>query len=702
MDATMKKLLLFLTLLLLTVSKGFSQWVSDTTINTPVCRATGNQTLPQGCTDGNDGAYIVWADYRTLGHNDIYLQHLDHDGRRTLAENGILISDGTHNATNPVICKDDSGGAFIAWQDYRTSTNGPDIYSQRIKADGTMSYTAGGTATCKVDGIQENLVICSDGRGAAFLAWEDNRSAITSSSRPDIYMNRLTATGPVWGTAGAAKITLTLKQTEPRLIDDGQGGCLLLWLTNSGGLPNAVFGSRVSSTGTVLWGYQNQGIQIHRGDYSTKTCRNPRVTRDGNEFVVGLEEAQVNFSTHGYDILVNRVRMDSTRKWYTAAQVTPTIPGDQINCVPMTDNNGGALVAYENYSGTKDIAVTHVLPDGATIKPSPNPVFPVCNLGNDQYGIQGILTSNGMMLVWMDERNAAGQPVIYMNSVDTTPSRLLWPTGSSNTSRWGIPVSVSTQANVVRDQMTIIPRTNGAIVVWRDNRNSSSGQDIYAQLIFKNGTLPIELADFSLSSHWGGTVLINWHTAMEKDNAGFDIERRLISDASASDVFEVVASYKTEASLRGVAGSNSLRAYNYLDKPGKAGVYEYRLVDNALDGERTYHQTKQIEIGSISDASEWKIEPNFPNPFRDNTEITIETPRQAIVDLTIFDAMGRVVSSPYKHQLLDKGFYNVGIGSHELGASSGVFFYMMTATDPETGNLLWKMNQSGRMVKIAN
>jgi hypothetical protein len=189
---------------------------------------------------------------------------------------------------------------------------------------------------------------------------------------------------------------------------------------------------------------------------------------------------------------------------------------------------------------------------------------------------------------------------------------------------------------------------------------------------------------------------------MEKDNAGFEIERRLISESPSSDAFEVVASYKTDASLSGVAGSNSLRTYNFLDKPGKAGIYEYRLLDNALDGERTYHETKQIEVGSVSDASEWKIEPNFPNPFRDNTEIAIETPRQAIIDLTIFDAMGRVVSSPYKHQLLDKGFYSVGIGSHELGASSGVFFYMMTATDPETGNLLWKMNQSGRMVKIAN
>src|SRR5439155_17879905 len=126
---------------------------------------------------------------------------------------------------------------------------------------------------------------------------------------------------------------------------------------------------------------------------------------------------------------------------------------------------------------------------------------------------------------------------IYAQRIDKTPKRLIGP--SPSVSSWG--EAISNRSGVVCDELSLIPRTNGAIAVWRDNRNGN--YDIYAQLIFKDGSLPVELSNFSVSARYNGNVLLDWQTANEKNNAGFEIERRKISEGGISNIFEVVGSY---------------------------------------------------------------------------------------------------------------------------------------------------------------
>jgi len=679
----------------------YSQWVSDSTTNVAVCKATGNQQLPQICTDGDNGAIIVWQDYRSAARYDVYAQRIDKDGKALWTQNGILISNGKNKAINPKICSDGGNGAYVIWEDSRTaSTNGIDLYGQHINSDGTVAYTSGGASICASNGDQVKAVICASGDGNAFVAWEDSRTSITSSSRPDIYMNYMTSSGISWGGAGAAKITTGLKQNEPCIVDDGNGGCFIAWESSAGGPPNGIFATRVNSSGTVLWGSTLQGIMIHRGAYNTMNSRYPKVTRDGNDFIMAWEEAQYNFTTHGYDVLCQRIRSDSVKKWFTSATITPSAPGDQIEVVPFTDNNGGALIAYTNFFGTKDIAVTRLLADGTTVRPQPNTAYPVCNMANDQYGALGIKTPNGIFLTWNDERQGTGKSAVYMGRVDTVPQRLLYPSNTTSASRWGLPVSVASNAN--KDQIAMAPRTNGAIIAWRDTKNTSSGQDIYCQLVFFNGTLPIELASFDVKALSQGAVRLDWKTAMEKDNAGFEIERRIISDPNSSNMFDVVASYNQFSSLKGLANSNHERNYSFVDMPNAAGMYEYRLVDVSLDGERTLHPIKSVEVGSLSETGAWSVEQNFPNPFSDATNIYFEMPQAAVVELQVFDALGRNYTLPTANQLLQKGPHTITIRSSELEGPSGTYYYMLTARNAETGDVIWKMPKAGMMVKLSN
>jgi hypothetical protein len=255
---------------------------------------------------------------------------------------------------------------------------------------------------------------------------------------------------------------------------------------------------------------------------------------------------------------------------------------------------------------------------------------------------------------------------------------------------------------VNKDQVAMTSRTNGAIAVWRDTRNSNTGQDIYCQLVFFNGTLPIELASFDVKALMQGAVRLDWKTAMEKDNAGFEIERRNISDPNANNIFKVVASYNEFSSLKGLPNSNRDRNYSFVDMPGAPGIYEYRLIDVSLDGERTPHQIKQIETSYAQEANSWSVEQNYPNPFSDATNIVFEMPEAAIVDFQIFDALGRNYTSSFNSQLLHEGFHSITVRSSELVAPAGTYYYMLTARSAETGEIIWKMPKAGMMVKLSN
>ena len=98
-------------------------------------------------------------------------------------------------------------------------------------------------------------------------------------------MNKLTPGGAAWGGGGGSEIiNQTLHQTSPRLVDDGSGGCYLVWVHSS--TPASIWGARVNAFGSVQWG-SGAGIQIFSGSSSSADAsRNPRISRDGSQLCV--------------------------------------------------------------------------------------------------------------------------------------------------------------------------------------------------------------------------------------------------------------------------------------------------------------------------------------------------------------------------------------------------------------------------------
>lgn len=104
-----------------------------------------------------------------------------------------------------MVVSEGTGGAIIAWEDNRISTN-YDIYAQRVDASGVVQWTANGTLVCGAIDLQENPRIVSDSAGGAIILWEDNRSAVDR----DLYAQRVDSSGTtLWTANGDPVVAIT-------------------------------------------------------------------------------------------------------------------------------------------------------------------------------------------------------------------------------------------------------------------------------------------------------------------------------------------------------------------------------------------------------------------------------------------------------------------------------------------------------------
>jgi hypothetical protein len=676
----MSKLLqsVLLILVLSASSSALAQWRSDSVTNTLVCKAVNVQQNPKVCSDGANGVIIVWEDYRYGDGWDLFAQRLDANGVKMWPDSGVRVVRASNLQINPQIVSDDSGGAYIIWEDSRSATLSYDIFGQRIKADGAPAFELNGIMIGSATRDQRYPSLCRDGNGGAYAAWEDSRTT-TTTSRPDIYMNRLTRSGVAWGSGGRSIITQGNQQKTPKIIEDGQGGCLLTY-QSSFNVPLSIWGTRVNANGQSLWGAT--GAVIYRGASSAMIARNVHLARDGNEFLVTWEVTSASAS--GQDVYAQRLMMDSTKKWFSAAEVSGEWPGDQTNPRIMTDDSGGAIVVFEDFTSdaapnyyNKDVSAVRVMDNGVDKIPAAGTGFLfVARQTRGQSAPRIAKLDDGFIAVWNDARQSATDTAVYAQRV-TKAMKRQWPVANTN-STWGVPISVSASPDIHSKQVAIVERTNGAIAVFADNRAGTF--DIYAQLIFRDASLPIELASFDVKANEHGDVMIDWKTANELENAGFEVERRMLGQG-ADNRFQVISSYNENASLRGNGNSSTPKFYSYVDQPA-AGIYEYRIADIGLDGTRTPHAPKRVEVGGNHSAN-WLVGNAYPNPVASSLQIPVTLVEAGEITVTIKNLLGQPVYSSASS--LSAGARVLDVTLPEL--SNGSYIYQLTAAS--NGQTLW-------------
>ncbi|MDD5702241.1 MAG: hypothetical protein PHU23_09360, partial [Dehalococcoidales bacterium] len=130
--------------------------------------------------DGAGGAIIAWhqqprgrieSGSAEALRMDILVQRVDAKGNMLWRKGGmpLEINSAAEGAfpTEHRLVSDGSGGAIIIWRDSREDTG---VYAQRVNADGTISWQAGGVKVASTS-LNPHTMIVSDGAGGAIVSY---------------------------------------------------------------------------------------------------------------------------------------------------------------------------------------------------------------------------------------------------------------------------------------------------------------------------------------------------------------------------------------------------------------------------------------------------------------------------------------------------------------------------------------------------
>jgi hypothetical protein len=173
--------------------------------------------------------------------------------------------------------------------------------------------------------------------------------------------------------------------------------------------------------------------------------------------------------------------------------------------------------------------------------------------------------------------------------------------------------------------------------------------------------VPVELASFS-GSCVNGSVVLNWVTASEMNNRGFEIQRK----STGTEFIPV-------AFVNGQGTTTETIEYTYSDRITAHGIYTYRLKQVDFNG--NYEYSNEIELDAFAPV-EFALNQNYPNPFNPSTVVSFSLAVDSKVSLRVFNLLGQEIST------LFDGDLNAGIHQLNLdlsGANSGIYFYQIQA-----------------------
>lgn len=174
---------------------------------------------------------------------------------------------------------------------------------------------------------------------------------------------------------------------------------------------------------------------------------------------------------------------------------------------------------------------------------------------------------------------------------------------------------------------------NGSVVF-----DNSAGITSFSQLVFANvnAGLPVELIQFDALRQNADEVLLNWATASETNNQGFQVERMLEGESS----FAVIGW------VDGKGNSLLTNYYQYTDENSTLGISYYRLKQVDFDGTESYSEIRAVDGQSSGKYIDWKI---YPNPVNAALHVTFkQLPKQ--VDRATFSIFSMDGKRLYQYQ----------------------------------------------------
>ncbi|MBE0570115.1 MAG: T9SS type A sorting domain-containing protein [Ignavibacteriaceae bacterium] len=174
---------------------------------------------------------------------------------------------------------------------------------------------------------------------------------------------------------------------------------------------------------------------------------------------------------------------------------------------------------------------------------------------------------------------------------------------------------------------------------------------------------PVELVSFTANVQ-NNKVTLNWQTATELNNSGYQIERNTVNDNWINLGF-----------VPGYGNSSSPKLYSFVDDNISAGTrFQYRLKQIDNDGKFDYSNIVEVEIFP----SNFELFQNYPNPFNPSTTIGFSLPKASQIKINIYNMIGELVET-LADGTFEQGYHNISFNAANI--PSGTYIYRLESSE---------------------
>jgi len=197
--------------------------------------------------------------------------------------------------------------------------------------------------------------------------------------------------------------------------------------------------------------------------------------------------------------------------------------------------------------------------------------------------------------------------------------------------------------------------------------STSSGVETFERYInIETGDfLPVEMTRFAASTT-DDAVLLQWRTATETNNAGFEVQH-------APGDSTVQADWRTLAFVEGAGTTQQPQTYRYRTPDLSPGTHRFRLKQRDLDGTESLSDVVTVTLGLDAPL---RLTPPAPNPARQSATVRFGVRKASPVTVAIYDVLGRQVATLYEGPAPSEQMKTVRLEANRL--SSGTYFVRLS------------------------
>ena len=202
--------------------------------------------------------------------------------------------------------------------------------------------------------------------------------------------------------------------------------------------------------------------------------------------------------------------------------------------------------------------------------------------------------------------------------------------------------------------------------IYAGTAGSGVGENgIWRRALSEINIIPVELSSFTASVS-KNSVTLNWSTATETNNSGFEIQRKL--DKSK---------WERIAFVEGNGTTTESQNYSIIDdiSPIETKTIKYRL--KQLDYDGSYEFSKVVEITQLA-PTRFELDQNYPNPFNPTTTVRFSLPADVRVRINIYNSLGELIAEVINKDY-EAGYHRVEFSGFII--PSGIYFYRLQADD---------------------